>query len=289
MAKDWLADLLENEELLVQIFNNTDITAKASKISTKDFSKEQKEIYAKAKKFFNGYWNKDLQNAKIVKTPNSFSNDYPANFIGNADADAIAKFVAYIYGNEEKLEIAGDLGEEMYGERFKKDLSDYAKSKDNLTEQESEKQLNLFSDSLNLDLISAMVSGQRIGELTEAVNENLAHEDFNEMKNPNFREEDFLRQWNHSDTKHPTYPDDIANKMLHLRTPKTDEVAIANISVKEFLSKLDDTDRKILDLLQKGYTQKEIANELGFESNSAVSKRITKLRLTRVKPVTPDK
>ena len=37
------------------------------------------------------------------------------------------------------------------------------------------------------------------------------------------------------------------------------------------------TDRKILDLLQKGYTQKEIANKLGFEINSAVSKKIDKI------------
>ena len=40
---------------------------------------------------------------------------------------------------------------------------------------------------------------------------------------------------------------------------------------------LDETDSKIFSRKLLGYTQSEIANELGFSSNSAVSKRIAEM------------
>ena len=61
-----------------------------------------------------------------------------------------------------------------------------------------------------------------------------------------------------------------------LREPpkSVEEEAIGNVLVEQFMETLEETDRKIFNRKLLGYTQSEIAKELGFSSNSAVSKRL---------------
>lgn len=54
------------------------------------------------------------------------------------------------------------------------------------------------------------------------------------------------------------------------------EVSIAEISAEEFLNTLDETDKKIVEMLVKKFTQSEIANEIGL-SQSSVSRRLKKI------------
>jgi predicted transcriptional regulator len=60
--------------------------------------------------------------------------------------------------------------------------------------------------------------------------------------------------------------------------PPVDEEAISNVMVEKYLRTLDEKDYKIYILKRIGYTQEEIAKELGFSNNSAVSKRLSDMR-----------
>lgn len=49
------------------------------------------------------------------------------------------------------------------------------------------------------------------------------------------------------------------------------------IKIEDFKKRLSDIDMKILELRAQGYTQQEIAKEVGYKVPSAVSKRIEKI------------
>ena len=59
----------------------------------------------------------------------------------------------------------------------------------------------------------------------------------------------------------------------------TEEEIISEVMVKQFMDSLSEKDRKILQMRLEGYTQKEIAEELGYNNHSGVQKRITKIGL----------
>ena len=54
---------------------------------------------------------------------------------------------------------------------------------------------------------------------------------------------------------------------------------ISNVLVEQFIDNLDETDRKIFIRKRLGYTQSEIAKELGFSNNGAVSKRLADMEI----------
>ena len=47
--------------------------------------------------------------------------------------------------------------------------------------------------------------------------------------------------------------------------------------MEDFKKRLNDTDRKILELRAAGYSQQEVADQVGFKTPSAVSKRIQQI------------
>ena len=59
----------------------------------------------------------------------------------------------------------------------------------------------------------------------------------------------------------------------------TEEQVISEVMVNQFMESLSEKDRKILEMRLEGYTQEEIADELGYKNHSGVQKRITKIGL----------
>lgn len=115
-------------------------------------------------------------------------------------------------------------------------------------------------------------------EMAELLEENPAHEDFNQFRSPNFRREDFLRDWDHLRSKYATVPDpDLDIKAID-QNPGTEAKAISKITVEEYWKTIDEKDKIIIKMSDAGYTQNEIAEHLGMANNSGVSKRISKLQ-----------
>ena len=78
--------------------------------------------------------------------------------------------------------------------------------------------------------------------------------------------------------------EDIEHKTPDLATEFSDEDPQAHLemmeTIKEFYAFLgDETDIKIFKLKANGYTQKQIAERLGFKTHSAVGKRLKKIEV----------
>ena len=115
-------------------------------------------------------------------------------------------------------------------------------------------------------------------ELANIVHEMSAFEDFNPSVRPNYRADDHERAWYHLDTKHPTLPDPDVEELMKERNQNVEEIAISNLTVEEYWKSLEEKDKTILRMMMDGYTQSEIASEIGMTNNSGVSKRLSKLR-----------
>lgn len=115
-------------------------------------------------------------------------------------------------------------------------------------------------------------------EMAELLVDTPTHEDFNQFRNPNFRKEDFLREWDHLRSKYGTLPDPDLELQAIDQNPGTETKAIVNIMVEEYWKTVDEKDKIIIKMIEAGYTQNEIATHLGMANNSGVSKRIAKLQ-----------
>ena len=113
-------------------------------------------------------------------------------------------------------------------------------------------------------------------------------EDFDEHRY-SWQKADFIKKWYHTRTKHPTtlsrevlriheIVDGAEAGLLHSNEHSEFEDNIAaKIDMEQFLQTLTETDRKILTLRLKGKPLEEIAKTLGFQTHSAVLKRIRKI------------
>lgn len=161
--------------------------------------------------------------------------------------------------------------EEMRKE-FGDDIADKAK---NIT-------INYDFDVLLKHMVGLLMNTMDVQSLIEIALANPVAEDFN-YKNPsNYAKRDFEKSWYHTRTAKTISLDEITEKAdLSSGVEISDavdveEVCIATIAAEEFLNSLDETDKKIVDMLVKKFTQAEIANEVGL-SQSAVSRRLKKI------------
>ena len=126
--------------------------------------------------------------------------------------------------------------------------------------------------------VGTMLDVMDYEELANIVHEMSAFEDFNPSVRPNYRADDHERAWYHLDTKHPTLPDPDVEELMKERNQNVEEIAISNLTVEEYWKSLEEKDKTILRMMMDGYTQSEIASEIGMTNNSGVSKRLSKLR-----------
>ena len=103
----------------------------------------------------------------------------------------------------------------------------------------------------------------------------------------NINKRDFMRSWDHSRTaEHISLEDVLENgasiddELLYdIADPRGEfeSTVLTEQSMEQFKDKLTDQDKKILQLRYEGCSLKEIAEQVGFKSPSAVTKRIEKL------------
>ena len=99
---------------------------------------------------------------------------------------------------------------------------------------------------------------------------------------------DFIRKWYHTRTKHPQislegYQEQMRNYYADIDWEIPDPISTfeeeveTRVDVNEFLSKLNDKDKQILQMRAEGYTYQEIAGRLDYKTHSAVVKRVKQL------------
>lgn len=145
------------------------------------------------------------------------------------------------------------------------------------------------SDAFLNNAVKTMMEVMNYEELAQAVHENAAYEDFNHDRFNNYRSKDFNRKWNHTRSKIETVslnemedavngegenaPAQVADSSVNVE----DEV-ITQLTGQTFWDNISEDDRMLLRMRISSKTQQEIADELGYKTHSAVTKRLQKLK-----------
>lgn len=134
------------------------------------------------------------------------------------------------------------------------------------------------ADSLLHNAVGTMLNVMEYDKLAAVIHENSDDKDFNKNIPNNFRYQDHIRRVEHTDAKVKVTLSPDPNAQLHEPVPGVEDEAIGNVLVEQFIQSLDEKDIKIYNMLRAGYTQKEIAEKLGFSNNGAVSKRMATMK-----------
>ena len=231
------------------------------------------------------YWLGNLRPLGVNRKMKNFSKYYPVNLLENADADYFSEQISEIYTDPDKLNEYTDRFFEMYEEPVMLGLDCYAKSVgkevDGLTDEEIHTVVEKIAGVIDETLIETVMQGQQVSEIFGISKKIPQHEDFSEQLNQD--KINFYNRWTHCKTKlgaqllfselsEDETTDIEGAKMFFSNHPEEERRYI--FLRDEFAKTLNSTDKEIYYLSEKGLTQKEIANRLGYKTHSAVSKRM---------------
>lgn len=275
----------EQKDALVKFFQNNDFTANMTLNHECNLKDEQAEIFVRTKKIFGEYWLGNLRPLGVNRKMENFSKDYPVNLLENADAEYFSEQISEIYTDPDKLNEYIDRFFEMYGEPVMLGLDCYAKSVgkevDALTNEEIHTVVEKVAGVIDETLIETVMQGQQVPAIFGVSKKLPQHEDFAERLNQD--KINFYNKWTHAKTKlgAPLLFSELSEdettdiegaKMFFANDPEEEKRYI--FLRDEFAKMLNSTDKEIYYLSEKGLTQKEIADRLGYKTNSAVSKRM---------------
>ena len=275
----------EQKDALVKFFQNNDFTANMTLNRECNLKGEQAEIFVRTKKIFGEYWLGNLRPLGVNRKMKNFSKDFPVNLLENADADYFSEQISEIYTDPDKLNEYIDRFFEMYGEPVMLGIDCYAKSvgkeADDLTDEEIHTVVEKVAGVIDETLIETVMQGQQVSEIFGISKKIPQHEDFSEQLNQD--KINFYNKWTHCKTKlgapllfselsEDEMTDIEGAKMFFANNPEEERRYI--FLRDEFAKTLNSTDKEIYYLSEKGLTQKEIADRLGYKTHSAISKRM---------------
>ena len=270
---------------LQSFFQNNDFTANMTLNRECNLKGEQAEVFVRIKKIFGEYWLGNLRSLGVNRKMKNFSKDYPVNLLENADAEYFSEQISEIYTDPDKLNEYIDRFFEMYGEPVMLGLDCYAKSVGKetcaLTDKEIHTVVEKVAGVIDETLIETVMQGQKVPAIFGVSKKIPQHEDFTELLNQD--KINFYNKWTHAKTKlgAPLLFSELSeNETTDIEGAKTffandPEEELRYIFLRdEFAKTLNSTDKEIYYLSEKGLTQKEIADRLGYKTHSAVSKRM---------------
>ena len=275
----------EQKDELVAFFQNNDFTTNMELDRKYKFEGEQAKIFVRTKKIFGEYWLGNLRKIGVKRKMKNFSKDHPVNFLENADADYFSEQISEIYADPDKLSKYIDRFFEMYEEPVMLGLNCYAKSVgkevDDLTDEEIHTVVEKVAGVIDETLIETVMQGQQVPQIFGISRKVPQHEDFTEKLSQD--KINFYNKWTHANTK-------LGAPLLFSELSEDESTGIEGARNffdnnpaeeqrykflrEEFAKNLNNTDREIYYLSEKGITQKEIAKRLGYKTHSAVSKRM---------------
>lgn len=175
-------------------------------------------------------------------------------------------------------------GYECYARNANKSVFD-------LTPDEKNDVKNMLMDIFNQELAQFMMLSQQVPKLYQISNkDNPTHED---QKSKTLDSKNFHKKWNHSNASKVQdmlsleqvceNSENVAAKRSLFDSYEDYESDINFRELKDsFYQTLDETDKAIFSMKERGMTQKEIAERLSYKTPSAVSKRIDKMKVQLV-------
>lgn len=123
----------------------------------------------------------------------------------------------------------------------------------------------------------------KLPEMREILNEHKCHEDY--VRNKSHIRVDFHRNYYHTRTKwsqmvslEATIEDERQKKSAYIYNQSEYAELEQRLWLEDFAKRLSERDKQILFMLYQEYTQKEIAEALGYSNHSGVCKRIRHIR-----------
>ena len=287
LEKDGVPTIAE----LKAFFRDHDFSTQVSKYDPMTASEEQNRVYIKAKKHFLSSWNKQMKLLTGKGSLINFTSNAPVRCLEEANENLVAGAVMEILTDETLCEciidsmltaLEGDITAEL--EKYAKA---HNKTVEELTEAEFAFVFDQFADLFLSVMMNKLMQVESVPDILGVSKEIGAHEDFANTANTNYDKIDFKRQWSHTRSRVGEMEsldqiEKAEHKTPELATEFSDEDPQAHLemveTIKEFYAFLgDDTDVKIFKLKANGYTQKQIAERLGFKTHSAVGKRLKKI------------
>lgn len=275
-------------ERLKSIFKRNDYTSDPPIYDMKHLDDEESAFAEKVKKIYNEEFEKQLKGFGSKSSLSNYSDDDPIKSIRNSNSEYVAGALLKILNDEKATENLFEFGDEAFTNMLTKGMQAYAdehgKTPGELSEEEILECSNAVADKMLASTVQLQQLSQSIPELMDIVRENPSAEDFNDASFENHPKIDFERKQYGTRLKSGSVLsfDELTESALVGLGP--DEYAselsdfdIINIA-KGFIDTLDETDQKICIMRMEHKTQKEIAEELGFQSHSAVTKRLEKLK-----------
>lgn len=276
---------------LKAFFRGHDFSTQVSKYDPMTASEEQNRVYIKAKKYFLSSWNKQMKLLTSKGSLINFTSNAPVRCLEEANENLVAGTVMEILTDETLCEriidsmltaLEGDITAEL--EKYAKA---HNKTVEELTEGEFALVFDQFADLFLSVMMNKLMQVESVPDILGVSKEIGAHEDFANTANTNYDKIDFKRQWSHTRSRVGEMESlDQIEKAEHTApdsaTEFSDEDPQEHLemveTIKEFYEFLgDETDVKIFKLKANGYTQKQIAERLGFKTHSAVGKRLKKI------------
>ena len=275
-------------------FKSNDFTANFSLQHEITLTGAKAEIFNKAKFAFTKYWFDNLPGLGIERQMKNFAKEYPIKLLQDADGTYFSEQIAEIYDDPKRFEAAASQFADMYGEQIYAGCEAYAKSVgkevENLTDEEISLVVEKVADVLDEELIKVLMLSQQVPEVFGISQKVQQHEDFNGKRSMD--KINFYNKWTHANTElgAPLLFYEICEedengeiicdesngiegaKNFFESDPEADTTY--KLLKEDFFSTLSETDREILNLYEKGFNQKEIAQRLGYKTHSAVSKRM---------------
>ena len=279
---------------LKKFFQENDFTTAVSGFDFEHASEEDNRLYLKIKNIFGTSWNEQMKELTGTGSLANFSKDAPVKCLEKADEDLIAGTIMEILQDDTLTEMYSQISAEVVAEPLTKELEKYAeehgKTVDDLTEEEIGLVMDDFSTRFLGNAVNMLQQTQSVPEIMDISSKMAAHEDFASTKGRNYDKIDFRRRWYHLRAKIDTtlsYDEIVENEFADPESTTAFSLIEESMDQDELYQMLldavcdscdDDIDRQIILMCDEQFTQKEIAEKLGYKSQGAVSKRLKKLR-----------
>ncbi len=283
---------LEQLEILVKGFQEHDFTQLVHLPAMTEESELSKEQAKKYKTFYGqvqGYMRRNLPELGFKRNMNNFTREHPVNLLMHADADHIAEKALEIFDDEEQKDAAIEQYMELFYPLIETAAESYCEAKgktiDDLSDADMRKIFDRVTNTVNEELMNAVMQGQQFPAINDIAHRNLAHEDFGSKFN--FDSINFYVQW----TKCKQYVGTLLS--IEAENEKAMEEDpdgplpidpgynvdyIYQVMKNSFCETLDDIDITIFHMREDGCTQGQIAEKLGYKNHSAVTKRLKSMR-----------
>ena len=285
------------EEEVREYFIKNDYTMAKSDFDVSKVSQAQAKLYIKAKKFFLDAWLKQQEKMGGKGSLKNFSSDHPLKLMEHKDEELIVGAVGKILGDEEQYaQIIDTFFDQMQPQlmvAFNAYAASVNKNVDDLTDSEIDMVVNKVVDAFLETMMELFMKSQGIPDVIGITSDvhNQTHQDF--PAGENFDKIDFERAFYHTRTEIDTILSldefqendyDAWESVKNFFDQMDDEFDPVAEDKKEqiiwnaYYQVLDNVEREILELRVKKFTNEDIAKQLGYKTQSAISKRLAKMR-----------